>query len=62
VFGKEVGNLYSRYDRAAWQSPEALLAGLRSPEETTRLEALHLLGAVGRDAYVLLHNKEADTE
>ena len=62
-FDREVGNLYSRYDRVPWQSPEAILAGLRSrTDDAIRLKALHLLGAGGEDAYEFRHGVNADSE
>ncbi len=51
AFGQEVGGLYSRYDRAAWQSPEAVFANLHSKTDNIRLNAFHLLGAIGEDAW-----------
>lgn len=61
-FEKELANLYSRYDRAAWQSPEAVMAGLHSQNDDARLNALHLLGALDEDAYESMHGKNADWE
>jgi len=50
-FAKEVGDLEARYDRAAWQSPELILQGLRSDNDEARLKAFHLLGATDDDAH-----------
>jgi hypothetical protein len=62
AFDEEIGSLQSRYDRAAWQSPEAILTALQSKQDETRLAAFGLLGAEGHDAYDLMHTKEMDFE
>jgi hypothetical protein len=62
VLEKEVGNLYSRYDPSTWQSPEAVLEGLRSRSDDTRLNALHLIGAADKDAYAVEYGKNGDWE
>jgi hypothetical protein len=62
AFDEEVGSLQSRYDRAAWQSPEAILTALQSKKDETRLAAFGLLGAEGHDAYDFRHTKEMDFE
>jgi hypothetical protein len=62
MFQKEVGSLYSRYDRSTWQSPEAVLADLRSREDDKRLNAFRLLGAADKDAYAFIHGKNEDWE
>jgi len=51
AFAKEVGDLEARYDRAAWQSSELILQGLRSDNDEARLKAFHLLGATDDDAH-----------
>ncbi|HEY6291493.1 MAG TPA: hypothetical protein VI455_08030 [Terriglobia bacterium] len=51
AFAKEIGDLEARYDRAAWQSPELILEGLRSDNDEARLKAFHLLGATDEDAH-----------
>jgi len=61
-YKQEVGNIYSRYDAAVWQSPESILADLQSKSDDIRLNALHLLGAVGEDAFELGPSKNVDAE
>jgi hypothetical protein len=51
AFTKEIGDLEARYDRAAWQSPELTLQGLRSDNDETRLKAFRLLGATDDDSH-----------
>jgi hypothetical protein len=62
LFQKEAGNLYSRYETTAWQSPEAVFADLRSTSDDVRLKAFNLLGAADKDAYAFMHGKNGDWE
>jgi hypothetical protein len=49
-FHFEAGDLRSRYDPAAWPNPETVLRDLRSPDDNTRLNALHLVGLTDEQA------------
>jgi hypothetical protein len=51
MFQEDVGYLSARRDKVLWQSPELLVAELRSTDDVTRLKALYLLGLTPKQAH-----------
>ena len=62
TFSEDAGYLGVRRDKVHWQSPESLIAELRSSDEQTRLRAMYLFGLTEQQAHHTVWSQSSPTK